>query len=385
MIPPITNHYGSAKVTRLMGRSASIFQASSWDAAYSHHPQIASLNGRLLATWSLGHLNEDGPGQKMVISTSDDLGQTWTEPATLVPATSGEFAETCVTSGGLHISGDSLTAYYSSYEITPSGFAKFMETGVNEWDTPGLKPVQNVFTGIVVSSDGGQTWQDTGSRIPGFIINLSPVALAGGRLVMAGNLLHAYTDDPKGVHGWKIAPLPGLPDGFYERACGICPVAGTLKRLGICEGSVYEIPGAPLRMMLRSNKARLAVSESRDNGATWGEPELTDFTDCGSKMQFGRLPDGRYYALSCPDPNVPDSCLRRTPLVLAVSVDGNSFDRHHVLGDEPDRLLRYPGAYKHGRYGYPYAHALGDHLYIINSVGKEDIECHRFDLKDLGE
>ncbi len=136
-------------------------------------------------------------------------------------------------------------------------------------------------------------------------------------------------------------------------------------------------------MMLRTNRARLAVAESRDDGETWSEPELTDFTDCGSKMQFGRLPDGRYFALSCPDPNVPTSCLRRTPLVLAVSRDGNVFDRHFLLGDEPDAPLRYPGAYKHGATATRTPMSVDDHLVVINSVGKEDIECHVFSLRDL--
>ena len=47
-------------------------------AAYSHHPQITSLAGRLYATWSLGDQHEDDVGQHMVMSTSDDRGRTWT-------------------------------------------------------------------------------------------------------------------------------------------------------------------------------------------------------------------------------------------------------------------------------------------------------------------
>lgn len=379
----ITNRHGSARVTRLAGRTSIVHRASSWDAAYSHHPQVAAIGDRLWATWSLGHLHEDGPGQTMVYATSDDLGHTWTAARTLVPAAPGEHGPTCITSGGLHVGQDSIAAYASSYEITPAAMALFMESGLNGWHQPGLKTVHRVYTGVHVSQDGGATWSETDGKLPGFIPNLNPVRLESGRLFMTGHLRHAWTDDPAGLSGWEIVGLPGLPDGFFERAGGFCPVTGQLAELGICEGAVYEIPGQPLRMMLRSNRARLAVAESRDDGETWSEPQLTDFTDCGSKMQFGRLPDGRYFALSCPDPNVPTSCLRRTPLVLAVSRDGNVFDRHFLLGDEPDAPLRYPGAYKHGRYGYPYCQVVSDHLVVINSVGKEDIECHVFDLRDL--
>ncbi len=319
----------------------------------------------------------------MVYSTSDDFGQTWTPARTLVPAEPGEYGPACITSGGLYVGKDAMTAYYSSYEITPAAQALFMESGLNHWHEPGLKTIQNVQTGVLVSRDGGLSWSTVAGGLPGFIPNLSPTRLSSGRLLMTGHLLHAWTDDSGGISGWRIAGLPGLPDGFYERAGGLFPVTGLLGELGICEGAVHEIPGEPLRLMLRTNRARLAVAESRDDGATWSEPQLTDFTDCGSKMQFGRLPDGRYFALSCPDPNVPESCLRRTPLVLAVSHDGNVFDRHFILGDEPDAPLRYPGAYKHGRYGYPYALVVKDHLVVVNSVGKEDVECHIFSLRDL--
>lgn len=383
MPPTITNRHGTAHVTRLAGRTSIVHRANSWDAAYSHHPQVATIGGRLWATWSLGHLHEDAPGQIMVHATSDDLGQTWTAAQTLVPSVQGEHGPTCITSGGLHVGQDSIAAYASSYEITPAAMALFMESGLHHWHQPGLKTLQDVYTGVHVSRDGGATWSATGSRLPGFIPNLSPVRLSSGRLILTGHLLHAYTDDPAGLSGWQIATLPGLPEGYYEWARGFCPASGQLAELGICEGSVYEVSGQPLRMMLRTNRARLAVAESRDDGETWSEPELTDFTDCGSKMQFGRLPDGRYFALSCPDPNVPESCLRRTPLVLTVSRDGNVFDRHFLLGDEPDAPLRYPGGYKHGRYGYPYSHVVDDHLVVINSVGKEDIECHVFSLRDL--
>jgi len=383
MPPLITNRYGTARTTRLAGRTTIVHKASSWDAAYSHHPQVAAIGDRLWATWSLGHLHEDGPGQIMVCATSDDLGQTWTPARPLVPAAQGEYGQTCLTSGGLYVGKDAIAAYYSSYEITPAAMALFMESGLNGWHKPGLKTVENVYTGVRVSRDGGASWSTAESTLPGFIPNLSPVRLSSGRLLMTGHLLQACTDDPTGVSGWQIAGLPGLPEGFYERAGGYRPVTGLLGELGICEGAVYEIPGQPLRLMLRSNRARLAVAESQDDGATWSEPQLTDFTDCGSKMQFGRLPDGRYFALSCPDPNVPESSLRRTPLVLATSRDGNVFDRHFLLGDEPDAPLRYPGAYKHGRYGYAYAQAVKDHLVVINSVGKEDIECHVFSLADL--
>jgi hypothetical protein len=42
-----------------------------------------------------------------------------------------------------------------------------------------------------------------------------------------------------------------------------------------------------------------------------------------------------------------------------------------------------PGYAKHGRYGYPYLHVMGDHGFVIYSVAKEDIAVGRFALRDL--
>lgn len=383
MSPPLTNCNGSARVTRLKGRTVPVFQPASWENGYSHHAHLTSLDDRLFATWSIGCMHEDGPGQRMVMAISDDLGETWSPPSTVVAAVRGECADTCITNGGLLINGSSIAAFYSSYDHTVEALLKFAHVGVNENWRITTETARDVHAGVVVSSDDGITWSTTAAHIPGLIINLAPIRLASGRLFVTGHRTNAYTDDPTGLSGWKIAPLPGLPDGFYERAGGHRPILADWRHLGICEGAIQEVPGQPLRLILRTNKGRLAAAESLDDGATWSAPQLTEFTDCGSRFQFGRLPDGRHFALSCPDNTTPRAGLRRTPLVLAVSNDGDVFDRHYILGDEPDRPLNFPGAYKHGRYGYPYLHVLGDRVFVIDSVAKEEIELHTFDLRSF--
>ena len=131
-------------------------------------------------------------------------------------------------------------------------------------------------------------------------------------------------------------------------------------------------------MLLRTETDHLAVTESRDNGATWSEPALTDYTDCMCRHHFGRLPDGRFFGLSCPEPRS-----RRTPLVLAASADGVVFDRHYVLGDEPADQPRRDGIFKFGRYGYPSYCFVEGNLHVIYSVSKEDICTVRVPLDAL--
>lgn len=66
--------------------------------------------------------------------------------------------------------------------------------------------------------------------------------------------------------------------------------------------------------------------------------------------------------------------------MLATSRDGVTFNRHYVLGDEPETTPRLPGLYKHGQYGYPYLHIVGDRGFLIYSRNKEDIWVGRFPL-----
>jgi hypothetical protein len=377
-----TNHYGRAVTKHLQGNHV-IVHSADWQQCYSHHPQILSHQGKLLATWSIGNVHEDGPGQRMVLATSSDEGLTWSEPAVVAAPVPGQYKPTCITSGGLLVSDEGITAFYSSFDFTLEGFLTYYESGANRREHTRKPCTQDVHVGVLFSQDGGNSWQDTGTRVPGVIVNVGVTRLSSGRLILQSHRTLAYCDQALGLGPWKVTGLPGLPEGFYEGASGYRPLTAEWRHLGVCENCVHEVPGEPLRIMLRTAKGRLAVAESPDQGATWGEPRLTDFTDCGSRMQFGRLPDGRFFALSCPNADQPQALLRRTPLVLAVSEDGHVFDRHFVVGSEPDRPLRFPGAYKHGRYGYPYAHCMNGKLFVVNSVGKEDIECHIFDLKDI--
>ena len=72
-------------------------------------------------------------------------------------------------------------------------------------------------------------------------------------------------------------------------------------------------------------------------------------------------------------------------MVLAVSEDGVVFDRHFVLGDDPVGEPRWKGRAKSGRYGYPSYHVMGDEMFVIYSVNKEDVWMGRFPLSALSQ
>ncbi len=369
---PITNCWGAAETVVVPAVHYQVYRAQE-GGAYSHHAQVTSHVGRLYATWSLGTVNEDDLGQRMVMATSDDLGRSWSPPAVVVaPSPSAAV----VTNGGIRPlpDGSGLAAFFGQYEY-------------NNWHIkdgqrlPADGSHKNVFTGAAVSRDGGATWSAPKVVMRNIVPNLGPLPIGGHRLILPGCMAYGYTDDTAGLANWTLARLPRLGEEHVDDSEGW--QKGKRARgdeLGFCEGSFFQTDDGIIHMMLRTGTNRLAVTESRNDGETWSEPVLTEYSDNVSRLHFGRLADGRYFGLTTPD---PVRLWQRTPLVLALSGDGVRFDRHFVLGDEPNSPPRIPGMHKGGRYGYPYFHVMGEWCFAIYSVAKEDIGICRFPLSEL--
>jgi len=370
---PITNRWGAVTPRHPRVEHFQVYGGVP-GAAYSHQAQLTSHHGRLYATWTLGIREEEGPGEHMVLATSDDHGETWSPPIMVARARPGQFAATIVVSTGLRVVGDRLIAYYGEWEravvgMTPAG-----------WRTESQVPeiLLNNHTAVCISRDGGLTWDDRHTIIAGQTGYMTPSPTASGRLILPGHLTYPYTDDLLGMTGWKRAAVPGLPadfeDTYFSVVNGVRPAC--VDHL-YNEASFFQTDAGVLHMMLRTEDVRLlGVTTSCDNGVTWSTPVLTDYTDCIGRPHFGRLPDGRYFGMTCPGAS-------RTPAVLALSEDGVVFDRHYIIGNEPDRGPRVPGFGKSGRYGYPYLHVAGAYGFVIYSVAKEDIGIGRFKLADL--
>lgn len=375
---PITNLWRRARTVKLDVQTTLVMRAAE-GRAYHHHQHVLALDGRLYATFSSGEVNEDDVGQRVMFTTSDDRGQTWAQPRPIVIPPAGRFAPCVCTACGLHAARDGagrswLTAYYGQYEYAAAGL-----DGVRRRASDAAH--ENTATFAVRSGDGGRTWGEPIRLIDRFVPNLGPQPAGAGRLIMPGGVVYPYTDDPEGVADWTWSSLPGLPHDHVDDSAGFqrCLRESPAEH-GYCEGSMFVTDDGVVHMMLRTNGPRLAVTESADNGLTWSRPMPTDFSDNASRHQFGRLPDGRFFALSTPR---PDNLWQRTPLVLALGTDGVVFDRHFIVGDEPNRPPRLPGMHKGGRYGYPYMTVCGDTVVVLYSVSKEDVAASRFPLSAL--
>ncbi len=339
---------------------------------YSHHASITHFQGRFYAIWSNGYEHEDYPGQRVLIASAAAFDR-WSAPEPLIGPLAGRHSELVLTASGFHQHEGVLVAYCGQYEYS----AEAIHAGIR-----GGRDHQATRLWAMTTTDG-RTW--SGKRDLGLPVvpNHGPQRTGSGRLIISGNIAFPYSDDPGGLVGWKMT-------GIYpnDMAAAIFDDSEAFWRVqeamgwpaGLCEGSFYQTADGVLHMLLRATgpgyAGKLWVTESRDDGATWSAPQETAFTDNNTKFHLGRLPDGRYYYVGCPDPEPRGA---RNPLVLSLSEDGIHFDRHFILADE-EYVQRRPGLHKGGLYGYPHTMIHDGFLYVIVSLRKEAVAVLRVAL-----
>ena len=337
---------------------SSLVHAAASEWTYTHHPHLGLFRGRLWAMWSNGHVNEDRSGQRVIIASSADC-ERWTEPRVLAePGLMPDGRERVLTAAGLHAHAGKLVAYFGDY-------------GPQKEDTRLW----------AMSSDEGENWSEWLDMQVPVCPNFGPSATRSGRLIMPGNISFPYTDDASGLSGWtmagiyppEMADITDDPDSFWvvaERAGW--PTA-------VCEGSFMQTDDGVLHMLLRAElrgfRWRLWQTDSHDDGTTWSPAVETEFTDCNAKFHLGRLPDGRFYYVGNPLAG------NRWPLLMSLSEDGMSFDRHLILGEGHWELPQ--DAHRPGEYGYPHTVVHEGALHVIVSRQKRAIEVLRVRLSDL--
>lgn len=324
---------------------------------YSHHPHLTFFRGRFFAIWSNGRRDEDAPGQRILISSAQDF-RAWSAPRPLVDSvTDPNGVERVLTAAGFHQYKGMLVAYFCNYGPNKETTHLLAVTTTNGVDWSAPRPV-----GLPVCP------------------NFGPLAVRGGRLILSGHIALPYTDDPSGLAGWRITGLypPAMAATVTDDPASFWRVAqSNAWNAALCEGSAFQTDDGVIHVPLRSTggqfRHRLWLTESRDNGATYSAPVETEFSDTNAKFQFGRLPDGRFFYVGNP------VGAGRTPLVLAVSRDGVSFDRNFILGETPYPMAR-PGRAKGGEYGYPNVLLHDGWLHVIVSRQKEAVEVLRMKL-----
>ncbi|HEY5406050.1 MAG TPA: exo-alpha-sialidase [Ginsengibacter sp.] len=359
-VTEIENTYSTEQgLTHLKIDRKMIYQPdSTW--MYSHHAAIIHFKNKFIATWSNGIIDEDKPGQRVLFSTSKDFYH-WTKPKVLAsPSAYNIDTLNVLTAAGMYQFHDTLVAYFGEY--SPH------RTNTHLW--------------AKISIDGEHWSEKTDMHVP-LIPNHGPKKINSGRLIISGNFSFPYTDNYRGLSGWKMSSF--YADSLYSQDNSATFYAPAEKNNlpPLCEGSFFQTDDNIIHMLLRVTgkgwKGRLWLTESKDNGTHWSFPVETKFTDNDSKFHFGRLPDKRFYYVGIPD---TIHHYARTPLVLSLSKNGKLFGKNYIIADQP-YTLRKEGLYKDGQYGYPHTIIYGGYMYIIISRVKEAIEVIRFKLDQL--
>ncbi len=330
---------------------------NSW--LYNHHPAIIHFKDKFVAIWSNGWVDEDSPGQRVVYSTSVDFIH-WSAAKPLALPKKVNDTLTVLTAAGLYQYQGTLVAYFGEY----------------------TKHRENTHLWAKTSTDG-EHWSDGIDMHVPLIPNHGPEALKSGRLIISGNFLFPYTDDPSGISAWKLSSF--YPGSLYKQdnSAAFYAPAAKLGLPPLCEGSFFQTDDSIVHMLLRVTgkgwKGHLWLTESKDDGVTWSRPVETKFTDNDSKFHFGRLPDKRFYYVGIPDTL---HHYDRNPLVLSVAKDGQSFNENYIIADELYQLKK-AGLWKGGQYGYPHTAIYDGYIYVIISRQKEAIEVLRFSLDQI--
>jgi predicted neuraminidase len=146
-------------------------------------------------------------------------------------------------------------------------------------------------------------------------------------------------------------------------------------------------------MLLRDNENfshRLFRSVSDDNGKTWPPAHPTDIPDSPSRRDTVRLDDGTILLVGNQVSPAFDNGKERThynrdPLTVAISRDGYNFNGVFALRWNLPKTWRVPGVLGRGIGAqYPSAIIHGGVLYVLYTVGKEDVEFCWLPLSALG-
>jgi hypothetical protein len=377
--------------------------------AFANLANVAFFHGRLIATWNNHLWDEDQPGQRLQMRQSVDEGRTWLpapeSPPTLLSPALGRMQRRGEKRDGLprvqwnsgftwtnnrlwaiaNVSLNHAKADLLALEILPAG-----TRGDVVWLTDDAPEVENGFP-----------------RYP---------SLRDPRYAPIGRQILAVIDDrtargalphdsrrPRGDNANAPSLLdPGRPGSPADGQRLIEPTPsfrlkdGTLVRFWRDYGDARR----------KHWVWRLYVSFSRDSGANWSVPERTSIPSNSTRISVGTLPDGRVYLIHNPYTNGDDFWQgadrdllasaspvenmgsgfggSRKVLTLSLSEDGKNFTRAWTVRtlETPPRIAGH--SKRHYDVANPAATVVGDTLYIVYSLNKEDIELCAVYLPDLG-
>ena len=338
---------------------ARVYTGNRESGSYNHHSQLVKFKERYYLAFSNGFINEEAPGQRVAVSSSED-GLHWSPALTAV---AGDVRKGVIKNTvGLYADKEEMILYCWS------------EVAVRNAKLPGMRRIEarSVHVDTFASRDG-KVWKLRRKNIFGqregqVLMFEAPRATREGLLLAGGTRKGPVAflweaSEPAGK-----ATIVKMPTPSSE---GVFPYG---------EETWYQTDDGTIIMFWRDEgcSERLYVNTSPDGGRTWTRPVISDFPDSMARVYAGRLSDGRYYLVGNSYPKLLD----RMHLMISISEDGYKFGKMFTLLDDPS-AQRTKGLLKGHGYQYPCCLADKDKLLVAYSVNKEDIECGTVRISDL--
>ncbi len=359
-------------------KTTELLHATPETGTFNLHGYLTYYKGVLFACWDSQARDENTSGQHGVFRYSTDDGETWSDLKSLfpsladnVPASETEQPNPFQTSQGFVKIADRL------YVVT------CVDKALNEkvYRYNEVSRIRIGFLAREVRADGTPGdifWlsDTTPEPEPGY-----PAYPAGDSVLVAK--INAYFKEPANLLQLLFRPREHPDSDDDHRMTEPTPPwrldDGTWVRLYRDAGSIHA-----------KNRAELEASKSRrnyaafsfDDGKTWTTPTWTSFPDSCARSNAGKLPDGQVYVIN----NIltmPPSKGGRSMLAISLSRDGLNFDRMAVIQFVAPPQ-RYQGKAKRSNgFQYPHSIVVGEYLWVIYSVNKEDMEVARIPLSEL--
>lgn len=183
---------------------------------------------------------------------------------------------------------------------------------------------------LKTSADGGKTWS-AAQKLPKGIfgpIKNKPVQLANGDI-----LCPTSNETDTKPSAWAI---------YFERTSDLGRTWSRTEllhdglKIGAIQPSILFLGGDKLQAVGRTKQSKVFQITSEDAGKTWGEISLTDLPNPNSGTDAVTLADGRHLLI------YNHTAKGRSPLNLAVSKDGKTWEAALVFEDEPKKEFSYP-------------------------------------------
>ncbi|MDE0263200.1 MAG: exo-alpha-sialidase [Bryobacterales bacterium] len=358
-------------------QTTELLHATPETGTFSHHGFLAYHKSVLFASWDSEARDENTSGQHGVFRYSTDEGDTWSDAKPLFPPMADNLpaSETRpdnpfqVSQGFVEIDGQLFAV---------TNIDRALEEKVYRFNEVSRIQIGLIARSVSVDGSLGEIFwlsETAPEPEPGF-----PAYPPGDPSLVAK--LNAHFRQPGHLPQLMFRPRvhPDSADGhrMNEPTPAWRLDDGTWVRLYRDEGDIRA-----------TNRAEVDATRSRrnyatfsfDNGKSWTPAIRTNFPDSCARSNAGKLPDGQVYVINNILPMAPRPG-GRSMLAISLSRDGLKFDRSAVIRfvSPPQR---YQGKFKSRGYQYPHSVVVGEHLWVIYSVNKEDMEVARIPLAEL--